>query len=273
MDTLFFVVSKLAWGVLSPTSLLIWCLLFVCLLLWLNYFRVARTLLTLLSAIAFVVMAYPVPDYLISPLETRFAMPETLPEKVDGIIVLGGAESLRLSTGRAQPQVGDGAERILAAAELSRQYPEVPLIYTGGSNLIQMPELDKKGVISATLLQQAGVAADQIVMEPKARNTHENFVLIKPLLPEQNGTYLLVTSAFHMPRSVGIARKQGVNVIPYPVDYRAGRAEMRYWDFDLFGHLQVLEVAWKEWIGLTAYFFSGKTSAWLPAAQQQEATE
>jgi uncharacterized SAM-binding protein YcdF (DUF218 family) len=265
MDNLFFVLSKLAWTLLSPSSLLIWSLLLVCLMLWLNYTRAARRLLTVISLLAFLVMAYPVSDWLIAPLENRFQPPQALPESVDGIIVLGGAESLRLSAGREQPQVGDGAERILAAAELSRRYPDVPLIYSGGSNLVWMPELDKDGQVSLTLIQQAGVAPQQIVMETTARNTHENFLLLKPLLPDLEGTYLLVTSAFHMPRSVGIARKQGVNVIPYPVDYRAVQPELRYWDFDLFAHLQVLEVAWREWIGLTAYFVSGKTSAWLPS--------
>lgn len=269
MDNLFFILSKLAWTLLSPSSLLIWSLLLVCLMLWLNYTKAARGLLTVISLLAFLVMAYPVSDWLIVPLENRFQPPQTLPENVDGIIVLGGAESLRLSAGREQPQVGDGAERILAAADLSRRYPDVPLIYSGGSNLVWMPELDKEGQVSLSLIQQAGVAPQQIVMEATARNTHENFVLLKPLLPELDGSYLLITSAFHMPRSVGIARKQGVNVIPYPVDYRAAQAELRYWDFDFFAHLQVLEVAWREWIGLTAYFISGKTSAWLPSEHDE----
>lgn len=273
MDNLFFVLSKLAWTLLSPSSLLIWCLLLICLLLWFNYVRAARRLLTLVSVLAFLVMAYPLPDFLMTPLETRFQTPAVLPVKVDGIIVLGGAENLKLSKAWQQPQLGESAERILAAAELSRRYSEAPLIYSGGSNLVQMPKLDNEGLVSASLLQQAGVTAEQIVMEAKARNTHENFVLIKPLLPEASGHYLLVTSAFHMPRSVGIARKQGVNVIPYPVDYRAAKAELRYWDFDFFSHLQVLEVAWREWIGLTAYYFSGKTSAWLPAPYREETAE
>lgn len=269
MDNLFFVLSKLAWTLLSPSSLLIWSLLLVCLMLWLNYTKAARRLLTVISLLAFLIMAYPVSDWLIAPLESRFHPPQTLPDTIDGIIVLGGAESLRLSAGREQPQVGDGAERILAAAELSRRYPDVPLIYSGGSSLVWMPGLDTEGHVSRGLMAQAGVMPEQMVMEANARNTHENFVLLKPLLPEPDGSYLLVTSAFHMPRSVGIARKQGVKVIPYPVDYRAVNAELRYWDFDLFAHLQVLEVAWREWVGLTAYFVSGKTSAWLPSEHDE----
>lgn len=270
MENQFFVLSKLVWGLLSPTSLLVWFLILATLLLWLNYIKAARRLLTLLSLLAFAVMAYPVGDWLMQPLEARFQPPATLPAGIDGIVVLGGAENLKLSSGWGSAEVGESAERILVAAELSRHYSELPIIYTGGSNLIQMPDLDREGRVSLTLLTQAGIEPERIKMETRSRNTYENFVMIKPLLPEAAGRYLLVTSAFHMPRAVGIARKQGINVIPYPVDYRSSKPAQRYWDFALFAHLGVLEVAWHEWLGLTAYFVTGKTSAWLPAARPQQ---
>lgn len=275
MDNLFFVLSKIVWGLVSPTSLLVWCLLLVTLLLWLNYVKAARRLLTLLSLLAFAVLAYPVSDWLMQPLETRFQPPALLPDNIDGIIVLGGAEDLKLSAGWQTAQVGESAERILAAAELSRHYPDLPIIYTGGSSLVQMPELDQQGRVSTMLLKQAGIDPARLIMESQARNTYENFVMIKPLLPAPDGFYLLVTSAFHMPRAVGVARKQSINVIPYPVDYRSAKPSQRYWDFDLFAHLEVLEVAWHEWLGLTAYFVSGKSSAWLPRSgpSQQAAGE
>lgn len=270
MDNLFFVLSKLVWGLLSPTSLLVWFLILATLFLWLNYIKAARRLLTLLSIAGFAVMAYPVGDWLMQPLETRFPPPATLSQDIDGIIVLGGAENLKLSSAWNSAEVGDSAERLFAAAQLSREYPGLPVIYTGGSNLVQMPDLDSEGRVSMTLLTQAGIDPARIINESRARNTYENFVMIKPLLPQTDGQYLLVTSAFHMPRSVGIARKLGVNVIPYPVDYRSNKPAQRYWDFALFSHLEVLEVAWHEWLGLTAYFATGKTSAWLPAPRSEQ---
>ena len=270
MDNLFFVLSKIVWGLLSPTSLAVWLLLLTTLLLWLNYVKAARKLLTLISLAAMLMLVYPVGDWLMQPLETRFRSPATLPQHVDGIIVLGGAERLKLSASWQQAQVGESAERILAAADLSRHYPDAPLIYTGGSNLVQMPELDSTGQVSASLLQQAGVASEQILLETRARNTYENFVMVKPLLPAPAGSYLLVTSAFHMPRAVGVARQQSLNVIPYPVDYRSNTSFYRYWDFDVFAHLEVLEVAWHEWLGLTAYFITGKSGAWLPGPSSDD---
>lgn len=273
MDNLFFVLSKLIWGFFSPTSLMVWLLVLASLLLWLNYTKAARRLMTMMSLLALLVMAYPVSDWLMYPLETRFQKPETLPKNIDAIIVLGGAENLRLSASWQSAEVGESAERLLTAAALSRHYPEVPLIYTGGSNLVQMPNLDTTGTVSKRLLTQAGIEPARITMESRARNTFENFKLIKALLPEAEGTYLLVTSAFHMPRSVGIARQQGIDVIAYPVDYRSAAPEQRYLDFDLSGHLDVLEVAWHEWLGLTAYFATGKTTEWLPRQRRSELTD
>jgi uncharacterized SAM-binding protein YcdF (DUF218 family) len=239
-------------------------------MLWLNYTRAAKRLLTLISLAGLLLLVYPVSDHLLYPLESQFEKPQKMPEHIDGIIVLGGAENLKLSLSWQSAEVGDAAERILTAAELSRFYPDKPVIYSGGSNLVQRQNLDTEGSVASRLLVQAGIDESNIVMEPKARNTHENFMLIKNLLPEKDGQFLLVTSAFHMPRSVGVARKLGLNVIPYPVDYRTSQPTDRYYDFDLFAHLQVLEIAWHEWLGLTAYFLTDKTASWLPKAEAKQ---
>ena len=266
MDNLFFVLSKLVWGLLSPTSLMVWLLVFVTLLLWLNYVRQAKKLLLLMSIVSFIVMGYPVGDYLIHPLETRFSVPEQMPEPLAGIIMLGGAEQLKLSASWQAPQVGDGAERILQTAELAQQYPTLPIIVTGGSNLVQMQHLDSEGQVAKKLLSQAGVEPARVIIETQARNTYENFQKIKPLLPKPAGRYILVTSAFHMPRAVGVAKQQHINVIPYPVDYRSDKPNNRYWDFDLSAHLAVLETACHEWLGLVVYYATGKTQSWFPQA-------
>jgi len=268
MDNLFFILSKLAWGLLSPTSLFFLLILFATSLLWCNYIAVAKRLLLILSASACLLWGYPVSDWLMHPLETHFSQVQHLPSQVDGIIVLGGAEDLKLSQSWQTAEVGQGAERILIAATLARHYPQKPLLYSGGSNLVQMADLSSVHTTAQSLLMQAGVEAHTIILETQSRNTYENFLNIKPLLPKQDGHYLLVTSAYHMPRAVGIAQTMQINVLPYPVDYRSSQPAYRYWDFDLFGHLSVLETAWHEWLGLTVYYLTGKTATWLP----QEAT-
>ncbi len=264
MDELFFIVSKLVWSVLSPSALFIWLTLLALVLLYRGYLQAAKSLLLFMTLIGFAVMAYPLGDVLLEKLEKRFSVPATLPEQIDGIIVLGGGEQLNTSLSWQAPQMGEAGDRYLAADMLARHYPKTPLWVSGGSNLLQQPQHEKVADIHQQLLLMAGVPAAQIHIEQNSRNTYENIQNLRKVLPDPNGQYLLVTSAYHMPRSIGIARKLGLNVIAYPVDYRSQRSDQRQFDFALFEHLQTLEPAIREWLGLTVYFLTGKTSQFLP---------
>lgn len=265
MDSIFFVISKIAWALLSPSNLIIFLFSFGSLLVLFNRVRLAKIILLPTCVIALALMAYPFSHLLMTPLESRFAQPEILPAKIDGIIVLGGGEDLQTSLSWGRPELGLGGDRYIGAKELATHYPNAPVIFTGGSGSVQLQESAGEGSLAHSLLTRLGIAENRLIIESQSRNTYENFKLVKPMLPKPNGTYLLVTSAFHMPRAVGIARKQGVNVIAYPVDYRTSLPELRNVDFNYYDHLDALEPAWKEWIGLSVYYFTHKTSDWFPA--------
>ncbi|MDH5357213.1 MAG: YdcF family protein [Gammaproteobacteria bacterium] len=140
----------------------------------------------------------------------------------------------------------------------------MPVIFSGGSDFLRL-KVDPNGHFARTLLSAINVRNDRIIIESQSRNTYENFLLMKSILPKLKGNHLLVTSDFHMPRAVDVARKQRIDVIPYPVDYRSSKSHFRQWDFNAYEHIEVLEPAWREWIGLTAYYLTGKTSEWLPS--------
>jgi uncharacterized SAM-binding protein YcdF (DUF218 family) len=268
MDNLFFIVSKLAWGILSPINLIIGLISIATILLWFNKQRAAKILLTFCLLINLPLLLYPVSDLLIFPLENRFQKPSEMPNNIDGIIILGGGEKLKVSTSWQHAEMGNGGDRYLAAASLSRHYPNAPIIFSGGSGFLRFQGTKREAHFATQLLVEHGVGQQRINIESQSRNTYENFLFLKTVLPNIEGQYLLVTSAYHMPRAVGIARKQNINVIPYPVDYRSTTASNRQWDFDLFSHLEVLEPAWREWIGLTVYFLSGKIDFIFPKSEQ-----
>lgn len=265
MDSIFFILSKVVWAFLSPSNLIIFLFAFGTLLVLLNRARLAKIILLPTSIIALAMVAYPFSHFLMAPLESRFAQPENLPAEIDGIIVLGGGEDLQTSLSWGRPELGLGGDRYMGAKELATHYPNAPVIFTGGSGSVQLQESAGEGSVARSLLIRLGIPENRLIIESQSRNTYENFKLVKPMLPKPNGTYLLVTSAFHMPRSVGIARKQGVNVMAYPVDYRTSLPEMRNLDFNYYDHLDALEPAWKEWIGLSVYYLTNKTSDWFPA--------
>lgn len=270
-DNLFFFLSKVAWAFLSPSNLLIFAFIIGTLLLVFRYHSTALKFLIPASLTALIITAYPVSDWLIEPLEKRFSAPQTLPDTVDGIIVLGGGEDLSVAMSWNSKEVGLAGDRFIGAKALAQIYPDAPIIFTGGVGQLAMHShlstslTTQNAPLGSQILQSLGIDSKRLVIESLSSNTYENFKNIQGLLPTPTGRYLLITSAFHMPRSVGIARKFQVDVIPYPVDYRSTHESLRTLDFDFYGHLQALEPAWKEWIGLTVYYWTGKTAQWLPA--------
>ena len=268
MDNLFFWVSKLAWGLLSPINLIIGLISLATILLWFNKQRLAKLLLTFCLLINLPLLFYPVSDSLIYPLENRFQKPDIMPDNIDGIIILGGGEELKISTSWDHAEMGNGGDRYLAASVLANHYSNAPVIFSGGSSFLRFRGTGKEAHIAYQLLTEHGIDQQRIIIESQSRNTYENFLLLKAILPDLDGQYLLVTSAYHMSRAVGIARKQNINVIAYPVDYRSTSAVNRQLDFDLFSHLEVLEPAWREWIGLVVYFITDKTDTFFPKPER-----
>ncbi|HAO26372.1 MAG TPA: YdcF family protein, partial [Methylophaga sp.] len=132
MDQLFFVISKLAWAVLSPVMLLNILLVFGTLLLILGYRRIALRFLFPAMLFSLSLMLLPVGDWLIYPLEARISQPLQLPDDIDGIIVLGGGEDIKSTISWQQPQVGQASDRYFGAAYLAARYPGSPVIFTGG---------------------------------------------------------------------------------------------------------------------------------------------
>ena len=268
MDELFFILSKLAWGLLSPTNLIMLFMALGTFFLFKGAIAAAKKVLISTVVVTLLLTVYPFGDSVIYPLESRFNKPLVMPEQIDGIIVLGGGEQLKTSLSWNSAELGAGGDRYIGAAILAKRYPSAPVIFTGGNNLLRFQGKGDEGSIAQRLLIAIGIEKDRLLIESQSRNTNENFLFTRPLLPEITGRYLLVTSAFHMPRAMGIARQQGLNVIAYPVDYRSNKPALRQWGFNLYEHLEVLEPAWREWLGLTVYYLTGKTDSWFPAPEQ-----
>ncbi|HYD32561.1 MAG TPA: YdcF family protein [Azospirillaceae bacterium] len=196
------------------------------------------------------------------PLESRFSPPQ-LPERVDGIIVLGGAVAPTVSKGRGQPAVNQAAERLIEFAGLARHYPAARLVFTGGSG--QLTHQDTPEVpVARTALERMGLDPARVLFEGESRNTWENALYSLDLVkPSEGEVWVLVTSAYHMPRSVGIFRRVGWRVVPYPVDYRT-QLDPDFPRFDLIWGMDLASDAIREWIGLAAYRLMGRTDSLFP---------
>ena len=186
---------------------------------------------------------------------------------ITGIIVLGGA----ITTTRGMTSTNAKAARMMDSAALALKYPNAKLVFTGGdSSLAEEAGIDEartEAEAASRFYRSLGISAERMILEDRSRNTFENAVFTKPLINQKPGErWLLITSAWHMPRSVGIFRKAGIDIIPYPVDFSTRGTPRDYSQLNRgFSHgLELTDSVVKEWIGLIAYRLAGYTDSLLP---------
>ncbi len=262
---MFFVLSKILAFVLVPSNIVV-ALVLAGLALMLTRFRRAGLRLALVSFVFLVVAgASTLGPALISVLEDRFPPWQDTGAPVDGIIVLGGLINPDLSARRGRLALGGAIERATEAAALARRHPAARLVFTGGnpSLLGGLPEAD----YAVQLFEQLGVPASRIALESRARTTAENATFTKELVkPKPGERWLLVTSAAHMPRSIGAFRQAEFAVEPCPVDWNAaGPPGLFRVPGQLLGGWGAIDAAAHDWVGLFAFWISGRSSALFPA--------
>lgn len=253
---MFFSVSKVVWFFTSPTNLLLIVLLIASALLFTRFAGLARVPVLLVTVILLVAGLTPFSRLLIQTLENRYPDISTDPGRVDGVVVLGGASTFA----RGQVRLGEGGSRMTAAIDLARRYPDARVVFTGGSARLLMREERTEADGARLIFDLAGLPPDRVLYENQSRNTYENAVYAKRLVTPQPGErWLLVTSAFHMPRSVATFQRAGFKVVPYPVDYRSDGAFPD--DYRLFATapegLRLFDITVREWIGLFVYWLQG----------------
>lgn len=265
---MFYLLSKIGFFFLKPSNLLAALALVGVLLSFTPWQGLSRLLAGVGVAGLLVVGLSPAANWLMQPLEQRFPVPD-LPERIAGIIVLGGSIDVTASEGRGTVALTEAAERLTVVPALAARYPQAPVIHTGGAGVFFGSSFtEAEG--AQQLFGDFGLAPERILLEDKARNTVENAVFTKRLietLPKGDGPWILVTSAYHMPRSVGVFRQVGFpSVLPYPVDFRVpeGRGASSFFSGVSSGALR-FDTAFREWIGLAVYGLTGKTSALFPA--------
>lgn len=257
--------SWLFWLVTAPDSILLAILAAGTALLWTRRRRLGRALVTLALALCLAIAVLPLGGWLTLPLEERFPRLAELPDGLSGIVVLGGAVRQRITQARGQPALTGAAERMTEFVALARRHPELKLAFIGGSASITHPEI-KETIVARLLFERLGLDPDRVVYEDQSRNTYENavdsYALLKPAPGER---WALITSAMHMPRAVGVFRKAGWKVVPFPVDYTTtGDAPELRWRGLLHG-LDGLATGLHEWMALIGYRLLGRTDAVFPA--------
>jgi uncharacterized SAM-binding protein YcdF (DUF218 family) len=262
----FFVLSKTFGVMLLPSNLMIGIGIAGSILLLTRFVALGRRLVVASVLLLTIGGFSPLANWLLYPLEARFPPWDESHGAPDGIVVLGGAIDPDLSAVHGVAVFEAPADRIIAAAALARRYPSARIVLSGGNNNLVFSNAARESDVAAAVLESLGLAKERLIVERRSRNTVENAEFSKTLAaPKPGERWLLVTSAFHMPRAIGVFRKAGFEVEPYPVDRRMGKRE----DLLTFSsrsaeRLNRLDLATREWMGLVSYWIAGDTSALFP---------
>jgi uncharacterized SAM-binding protein YcdF (DUF218 family) len=263
---MFFVLSKVLGFFAMPSNLTAAVGLLGVLLLITPWRRLGAGLaaVSLIVLIAFGLS--PLGNALIIPLEQRFPPWDPSHGAPDGIVVLGGAISPDVSAAHQEVALDEAAERITSTVVLARRYPNARIVFSGGNGSLLYGG-GSEAEFAVRIFEDLGIPHERIIAEEQSRDTVENAVFSKLIaMPQPGERWLLLTSAYHMPRAIGTFRQAGFPVEAYPVDWRTRGSEDLLRPFATLGDgLRRTDTAVREWIGLLVYWLTGRSQSLFPA--------
>lgn len=255
------ILIKILTWMASPTGFLVWGSTLGA-ILGITRWRRTSKVLVILAVSQLIVFASPmISERLMGGLEERARGLESKNKKAErllsaeryaAIVLLGGATAPAQPPHRPHPDLGNAADRIWHAARLYREGLAPKIIVSGGRSpgLEKRKDIQTEAQSMAMLLTDLGIPATALILEEEARSTRENASFTKNLV--KNNRVALVTSAFHMPRSVASFEKEGVNVDAYPTDFQIAPETKPLWARVLptASALEESETALKEYLAL-----------------------
>lgn len=215
---LFFQIGayKVGYLLLSPELILAVFALFWGLGKYNQWERLQKSMIIAAAGFLTLITIIPIPQWGLSILEKTYCQPKLI--NVTGIIFLGGSFNLPLSKERHMPCYNQAGGRLIESLSLAQKHQNLKLVFSGGGAVSQVTEAD----LVKSVMKDLNIPHEKIIFESKSRNTEENAAFTKELIkPKKDEHWLLVTSAYHMPRSIMAFKKHGWDVTPYPVDYHA----------------------------------------------------
>jgi len=263
--------SKIIWLLIDPLNLFFALGAASCVFLWIRpLYKTGRIGFTVFWSLVLLTVIFPVDEYVLGPLEQRFPALHSYPEKVNGIIVLGGGIDIDSTVYNEQLSVNDAGERLLALITLASAYPTAKIVYAGGNgNIVRNNQ--KEADLVKKFLSSLGLGSREVFFENESRNTFENAAFTKKIAdPKPGEVWMLITSAFHMPRAVGVFRHHGWDVLPYPVDYRSSGPKEVFGIGSFVEKWRRLSAGLREWTGLVYYRMMTYTEDLLPSQSWHE---
>jgi uncharacterized SAM-binding protein YcdF (DUF218 family) len=254
-----FYIAKVVNYLLEPSYILSFFLLILILLVLFTNYKKLTIFSAKLLLILFIFFGYaPFSNFLLNKLED-FIKPSKYPvQQLKGVIVLGGSFNSGLqSKERNEVLLNSSAERLTKVLEIYNKNSKVLILFTGFSAQLKPQGWSESDMAKKFFLEQ-GVRSENLILENKSRNTFENIIYSKDIIKTNKGTWGLITSASHMPRSYFGFKKQGLILEPISVDYRTGTSSIFWINFDIKKGLENWNIILHEIVGISYYKITGK---------------
>lgn len=238
---------------------LLWGAVFSSVLLSCWYKKAAAFLLSCFASLFLIFGFFPVGYNMLVYLETQYNRPQSLPENIHGIIVLGGAFNSELYQYRGMIAASSNVTRMIDFVDLAQRYPHTQKIFSGGSGLLHQPTRKEADDVDM-FLDMMGITLDNLIYERESRNTYENILFSQQIAQPKDGErWIVVSSGYHLPRVMSIAKELEWNLIPYPSGPKT-YGDYRFWPHSLnvLTNFHYLGIALKEFVGSAVYFITGK---------------
>ena len=254
-----FYIAKVINYLLEPLYILSFFLIVLIILLLFTNFKKLTIFFAKFLLIVFLFFGYtPFSNFLLNKIED-FIKPSKYPvQQLTGVIILGRSFDLELeSKERNEVLLNSSAERLTKALEIYKKNPRLLILFSGASNKIKPIGWNESDMAKKFFLEQ-GVRVDNLIFENKSRNTFENISYSKDIIKNNKGTWGLITSASHMPRSYFGFKKQGLILEPISADYRTGTSSIFWINFDIKKGLENWNIILHEVVGIFYYKITGK---------------
>ena len=254
-----FYIAKVANYLLEPLYILSFFLLILILLILFTNYKKLTTFSAKFLLILFLFFGYtPLSNFLLNKIED-FIKPSKYPvQQLKGVIVLGGSFHIGLQPKeRNEVSLNSSAERLTKVLEIYNKNSKVLILFTGFSAQLKPQGWSESDMAKKFFLEQ-GVRSENLIFENQSRNTFENISYSKDIIKNNKGTWGLVTSASHMPRSYFGFKKQGLILEPIIADYRTGTSSIFWINFDIKKGLENWNIILHEVVGIFYYKITGK---------------
>jgi len=254
-----FYLSKILYFFINPLYILS---LIILIQLFTIFFLQSKKLVIFFSKlflILFLIFGYsPLSNFLLSKIEDHIQTSKYPVQQLTGVIVLGGSFNSGLeSKERNEVSLNSSAERLTKALEIYKKNPRLLILFSGFSGELKPQGWSESDMAKKFFLDQ-GVKLDNLIFENQSRNTFENIKYSKDIIANYKGTWGLITSASHMPRSFFTFKKQSLILEPISVDYKTGTSRMFWINFDISSGLSNWSIILHELIGISYYKFTNK---------------